>query len=189
MVAMPRHGLGRLFVAVGLVASLVSAAGDGAAKEKKPAKRRSSTAAERTAAAKAARELEVDPLGPEADGRRKVAMVVLDAPDIQVPLCANALVSFADETSARHGLLLQQMLFSTMAFMIEQPEHATDSQAVFLAGILGALKAYGKVRQIEPAERSPFLDKMLELQKRGTLEAYYRKETEACAGTPAAPAR
>jgi hypothetical protein len=68
-----------------------------------------------------------------------------------------------------------------MAFMIEQPERASDVQAGFLAGILGALKAYAKVCELEPASRSPFLDHMLDLQKSGELEAFYRK---ACAPAP-----
>ena len=107
-------------------------------------------------------------------------MVVLNAPDIKVPVCANVLASFVDEKSAHHDVLLQQMVFSTMAFMVEQPEHASDVQADFLAGILGALKAYAKVREAGPAARSPFLEQMLDLQKRGELEAFYKKETTPC---------
>jgi uncharacterized coiled-coil protein SlyX len=126
-------------------------------------------------------QLELDPLGPESEARRKVAMVVLEAPDIQVPLCSNPLGSFIKEKTPHHDLFLQQMLFSTMAFMIEQPERASDVQAGFLAGILGALKAYAKVCELEPASRSPFLDHMLDLQKSGELEAFYRK---ACAPAP-----
>ncbi len=183
-----RNRLTRALVLLGLLASIVSAAADAAAKGKKQAKRRPSTAAERTSAAKAARELELDPLGPDAEARRKVAMVVLEAPDIQVPLCAGVLASFANESAPHHGLLLQQMLFSTMAFMIEQPERASDFQAAYLAGVLGALKAYAKVREVEPAARSPFLERMLDLQKRGALEAFYRKETASCVPAPAADA-
>jgi hypothetical protein len=148
-----RNGLAPALVVVGLLASLVTASGDADAKGKKQAKRRPSTPAERTAAANAARALEIDPIGPEADARRKVALVVLEAPDIQVQLCANVLVSFANESSPRHIVFLQQMLFSTMAFMSEQPERASDVQ-----------------------------DRMLDLQKRGALETYYRKETAPCVG-------
>ena len=184
---MKRNRLARALVFLGLLGFLVSAAGDAAAKEKKEAKRRPSTPAERTAGAKAARQLELDPLGPEADARQKAAMVVLNAPDIQVPLCANVLGSFANEKSAHHDVLLQQMLFSTMAFMVEKPDHASDVQADFLAGIVGALKAYAKVRETGPAARSPFLERMLDLQKRGELEAFYKKETTPCvAGAKAA---
>jgi len=180
MGGMKRSRLARTLVLVGLLGFIVSAAGDAAAKEKKDAKRRPSTPAERTAGAKAARQLELDPLGPEADARHKAAMVVLNAPDIQVPVCANVLASFVDETSTHHDVLLQQMLFSTMAFMVEQPERASDVQADFLAGILGALKAYVKIREAGPAARSPFLEQMLALQKRGELEAFYKKETTPC---------
>ena len=185
MDGMQRNRLTRALVVLGLLASIVSAAGDAAAKAKKQAKRRPSTAAERTAAATAARELELDPLGPDAEARRKVAMVVLEAPDILVPLCANALAPFANEKAQHHALLLQQMLFSTMAFMIEQPERASDLQAGYVAGLLGALKAYEKMREVEPAARSPFLERMLDLQKRGTLEAFYRKATAPCVPAPA----
>ena len=182
MDGMQRIRLARALVLLGVAASIVSAAGDAVAKAKKQAKRRPSTPAERTSAAKAARELELDPLGPDAEANRKVAMVVLEAPDIQVPICANVLASFLNEKSPHHALLLQQMLFSTMAFMIEQPERASDLPAGFLAGIVGALKAYEKVRAAGPGERSPFLERMLDLQKRGELDAFYRKE--ACPGGP-----
>lgn len=186
MGGMKRNRLARALVLVGLLASMVSAAGHAAAKEKKESKRRPSTPAERTAGAKAARQLELDPLGPQADARQKAAMVVLNAPDIQIPVCANVLGSFVNEKSAHHDTLLQQMLFSTMAFMIEQPERASDVQADFLAGILGALKAYAKVREAQPAARSPFLERMLDLQKRGELEAFYKKETTPCVGAATA---
>jgi hypothetical protein len=186
MHGMQRIDLTRALVLLGILATIVSATGDAAAKGKKQERRRPSTAAERTSAAKAARELELDPLGPDAEARRKVALVVLEAPDIQVPLCANALAAFANENTPHHALLLQQMLFSTMAFMIEQPERASDLQAGYLAGLLGALKAYTKVREAEPAARSPFLERMLDLQKRAALESFYRKETAPCAPTPAA---
>jgi hypothetical protein len=178
---MTRNHRARTAVLLGLLGAIVAGTGEAAAKTKKAAKRRPSTAAERTAAAKAARELELEPLGPGSDARRKVAMVVLEAPDIQVVLCTNPLVSFVNETTPHHALFLQQMLFSTMAFMIEQPERASDVQAGFLAGIVGALKAYAKVRELEPASRSPFLDRMLDLQKNGELEAFYRK---ACTPAP-----
>jgi hypothetical protein len=104
-------------------------------------------------------------------------------------VCANVLWSFMNEKSAHHDTLLQQMLFSTMAFMVEQPERAKDVQADFLAGILGALKAYAKVRDAEPGARSPFLERMLDLQKRGELEAFYKKETTPCVGATTAPVK
>jgi hypothetical protein len=192
MGGMHRNRLAPALVLVGLLASIVSAAGDAAAKDKKDKKeaaRRPSTPAERTAGAKAARQLELDPLGPESGARQKAAMVVLNAPDIQVPVCANVLGSFMNEKSAHHDTLLQQMLFSTMAFMVEQPERAKDVQADFLAGILGALKAYAKVRDAEPGARSPFLERMLDLQKRGELEAFYKKETTPCVGATTAPVK
>jgi hypothetical protein len=180
MGGMKRNRLARALVLAGFLASIVSAPGDADAKAKKEAKRRPSTPEERTAGAKAARQLELDPLGPGADARHEAAMVVLNAPDIQVPVCANVLASFVDEKTAHHDVLLQQMLFSTMAFMVEQPARASDVQADFLAGILGALKAYAKVRESDPAARSPFLERMLDLQKRGELEAFYKKETTPC---------
>ena len=150
------------------------------AAESAGAPRRPSTAAERMAAATAARELESDQLGPGAEAKRKTAMLVLEAPDIQIKICANMLASFANEKSAHHTELLHQLLFSTMAFMIERPEQAADAGAGYLAGVLGALKAYRKIRTAGPGSRSPFFDKLIELQKRGAVEAYVRKETAAC---------
>jgi hypothetical protein len=165
----------------GLLMAIFLHAEDATAKDKPQPKRRPSTAAERTSAAKAARELETDPIGPGAEARRKAALVVLEAPDIQVKICANLLASFANEKSSRHGLLLQQVLFSTMAFMIEQPDSADNHQAGYLEGILGALKAYGKIRSREAGSRSAFFEKLLDLQGRGELGAYVWKESEPCA--------
>jgi hypothetical protein len=144
------------------------------------ASRRPSSAAERLAAATAARKLEADPLGPGADARRKTALLVLEAPDIQVKICVNMLASFANEKAPNHLVLLEQILFSTMAFMIERPEQVTDDEACYLAGVLGALKAYRRVLAAEPGSRSPFFDKLVKLQKRGAVEAYIRKESAAC---------
>jgi hypothetical protein len=100
------------------------------------------------------RELDADPVGPGAEARRKTAKLVLEAPDIQVKICANMLASFASEKTPRHDVLLQQLLFSTMAFMIEEPERANDDQAAYLAGTLRALKAYRKIQSAEPGSRS-----------------------------------
>jgi len=73
------------------------------------------------------------------------------------------LASFAKETSPRHILLLHQILFSTMAFMIENPDRADDDRAGYLAGIFGALKAYRTIRSVEPNSRSEYFDKLLDL--------------------------
>jgi hypothetical protein len=165
----------------GLLMAILLHAGDGTAKDEPQPNRRPSTAAERSSAAKAARELETDPIGPGAEARRKTALVVLEAPNLQVKICANLLAPFANEKSRRHDLLLQQLLFSTMAFMIEQPDSADNRQAGYLAGILGALSSYRKIRSREPGSRSAFFEKLLRLQGRGELEAYVWKESEPCA--------
>jgi hypothetical protein len=93
------------------------------------------------------------------------------------------LASFASEKTPRHEVLLRQLLFSTMAFMIEEPERANDDQAAYLAGTLGALKAYRKIRSAEPGSRSAYFDKLLDLRDHGKLEAYVRKETAPCLPT------
>jgi hypothetical protein len=167
-----------------LFLAILFLAGNALAKDKPQAKRRPSTAEERSAAAKAARELENDPLGPKAGARTKVAKVVLEAPDIQVKICANMLVSFANEKSPRHSLLLMQIFFSTMAFMIENPDRAGDDQAGYMAGIFGALKAYRTIHSVEPKSRSEYFDKLLELKKPGELEDHLQKESAACVPQP-----
>jgi hypothetical protein len=177
---MGRKHIVKVLILTGLLVSAFSFAKDAAAKDKPQAKRKPSTAVERASAVKAAHELENDPLGPGADVNRKVAMAVAGAPDIQAKMCANLLASFANETTPRHGELLQQLVFSTMAFTLEQPDRAKDDQAALLAGILGAIKAYNKMWSVEADSRSAFFDKLLDLQKRGTLEAYVRKESAPC---------
>jgi len=118
-----------------------------------------STAEERTKAVQFARDLEADPLGPNAKEERSwITVWLIQIPDITVKFCTALLGPRSDPQYSHWSDVSTQMLYSGSAFMIENPKKKNDQQAVYLAGLDGALKSYEALLKREPQARWPFVD-------------------------------
>lgn len=144
-------------------------------------KRGPSTAEERTKAVQVARDLEADPLGPNAKEERSwITVWLIQIPDMTVKFCTSLLGPRSDPENSHWPDVSTQMLYSGAAFMIENPKKKNDQQAVYLAGLDGALKTYEAILKKEPQARWPFVDGLIEKRDQGKLGEYVKQVTTKC---------
>jgi len=141
-----------------------------------------STPEERTRAVKVAHELEEAPLAKDArDNRQWVFQWIVDIPDITVSGCVEYFGKVPSPPRGHSKEIVQQMIISSAAFMIEHPEKAKDEQAVATAGLLGSLKAYQSIVKEEPEARWSFMDKIVQMRDQGKLDDYISDMRRKCA--------
>lgn len=145
-------------------------------------KRGPSTPEERARAVKVAHQLEEDPLGKDAkENRQWVIQWIVDIPDITVTECDDFFGTIPKTPRGRMREIVNQMVISSAAFMIEHPDKTKDEQAVATAGLLGALKAYQSILKEEPDARWPYVDKVIQMRDQGKLDEYVSDTRRKCA--------
>src|SRR5262249_35257868 len=138
-------------------------------------KRGPSTPEERSKALKLIRNLEADPLGKGAKEARQWLLSWLgEVPDISVEV-RNLLGRVMGSKKNYAPEIFFQATFSSAAFISEHSDQAQDDRAVYTAGVEGALKAYEAILKTKPKARWPFLDDLLEKQKKNELGEYVRQ--------------
>jgi hypothetical protein len=122
--------------------------------------------------------LRADPLSHEVQGGREwLIKWLIEIPDISVKLGSNFLGDLGKEKNGYSGALLASMMASEASFVIEHPDKRKDSNAMYFAGVDGALESYQAIQKKDPQYHLPHLDELLQKQERGTL-AEYVHETE-----------
>ncbi len=143
-----------------------------------------STPAERKRAIETTRQLEKNPLAPNANAARKWLMQWIDEiPDIFVKTCSGPLDALAqDAEGERHGRALYvQSMFGIVSYLIEHPKSSNeDWVAQQTAGIESVLKAYRSLLKKEPEARWQELDLLLEASRQGKLEQVVEETMETC---------
>lgn len=147
-------------------------------------KRGPSTADERAKAVQIARALEADPLQPgNKDMRTWFTLWLIEVPDISVQVCGEELGPIFRESNRDKNFVSEifgQSMFSAASFVIEHPDQAKDSIAVYTAALEGSLKAYQSVLKTHPAAKWPFLDDLIVKQQKGELPKHVEKATAKC---------
>lgn len=147
-----------------------------------------STKEERAKLLDLTRKLETDPLNPEAeDWRVWLAQWIDEVPDVVVPVCPGLLPQLVNTKRNYAHELAMQVVYSSAAFIVEHPEQQVDQQAVFVAGVEGALKSYEAILKARPRARWYFLDNLVNMRNKGELREYLRKQiSDNCvSGLPA----
>src|SRR5258708_14079637 len=117
-----------------------------------------STPEERARAVQTAKSLQADPLAPNLQGDREwLVKWLIEIPDISVKMCTTFLGDLGDSKSGYPGAIIATMLASEAAFVIEHPEKAKDVEAIYLAGVDGAIHAYQGIQKEEMSDRLPHL--------------------------------
>jgi len=143
-------------------------------------KRGPSRPEERAKAIALAHHLEDEPLAADAANARKwLTIWLIEIPDISVEFCSSILGPDLATKKNNATKISVQMMFSQMAFTIENPDKANDRTAVFVAGVKGALKAYQAIQKEEPKTQFKSLDDLLVRQQNGTLEDAVRQSVAA----------
>ena len=138
-----------------------------------------STPEERQTAVKAAHLLESDPLNKDAKKIREwFTLWLIQVPDVTIEVCGAYLGPVFGSKKNYETELFAQMMFSSAAFIIEQPEQAKDRVAVNLAGLEGSLKAYEAILKFKPKAKWEFLDELIAKRDKGELRAYVLEITQ-----------
>lgn len=153
-------------VAAGLLAAgLLMAAAPALAERDEP-----STPEERARVVQLARQLEADPLGPQARAAQIwVVNWIREVPDLTVSVCDMAGLP-PDQRYPWAPTLLVQMMAANAAFQIQNPDRAADEVAVQGAALKSALKAYGAILKRKPAARLAALDRLVVEMNDGRLD-------------------
>jgi hypothetical protein len=140
-----------------------------------------STPEERATAVRLARALEADPLGDHAkEARQWLTVWLIAIPDITVPLCGEFLGPVPRGAKKFSSELVVQQMYSSAAFIIEHPGQATDTEAIYQAGLLGVLRAYEAIRSQNPRYTWPFLDELVAKRDGDELTAHVHASAEKC---------
>jgi carboxypeptidase Q len=140
-----------------------------------------STPEQRATAVEVARSLENDPLAPRAKADRAwIVGWLVEVPDISVKVCGTLLEPLLGANKNYSTELLGQVVISSAAFIIANPDKAKDDLAVYTAGVEGALRAYESILKVKPKARWPFLDGLLEKRGKGELVDYVRQAAAKC---------
>ena len=146
--------------------------------------RKPSTPEERAEAVRIARALEADPLGKDAAAsREKLLKWLVEVPDISVKVCTSFFKPLIGKKKNYSTELEMQPMFSSAAFVIENPDKATDEPAIYQAGLEGTLKAYEAILKTKPKARWDFLDDLLARRDKGELKDYVMEVLENGCGS------
>jgi hypothetical protein len=138
-----------------------------------------STAEERAKVIDLTRKLENDPLNAQAEEWRVwLAKWIDEVPDVVVPVCPGLLPQLLRSQRNYSHELAMQVVYSSAAFIVEHPKQQVDQQAVFQAGVDGALKAYQSILKTRPRARWYFLDSLIQMRDKGELKEYLRKQID-----------
>jgi hypothetical protein len=140
------------------------------------AKRGPSTPEERTRFVAIAQKMEQSPLDPGLRPEREWALFwLIEVPDVTVKLCTAPLGDLMKKKYKYSSEIVAQLTFSSGQFIIEHPDQAKkDTNAQYVAGVEGALRAYQSILRAKPDAKSKELDELIQRQTQGTLTEYVR---------------
>ncbi len=144
-------------------------------------KRGPSTPEERKQAVEMVTFLETNPLAKEAkDYRAKLLFFLTEVPDITVTLCMNVLGESKKVKGDYDSELVGQLVFSQAKFLIENPDKAQDSAAVYLGAVEGVLRTWQAIKAAKPKAKFPVMDELLAKQQAGTLAEHVKAAMTGC---------
>jgi hypothetical protein len=140
-----------------------------------------STPEERARAVQTAKSLQSDPLAPNVQQDREwLVKWLIEVPDISVKMCTTFLGDLGDSKSGNPGAIIATMLASEAAFVIEHPDKAKDVDAIYFAGVDGALHGYEAIRLKDASYRLPHLDDLIQKRDQGKLSDYVHATAKKC---------
>ena len=140
-----------------------------------------STPEGRARAVQVAKSLQSDPLAPNVTQDREWLLKwLIEVPDISVKMCTTFLGDLGDSKSGNPGAIIASMLASEAAFVIEHPDKAKDVNAIYFAGVDGALHSYEAIHSKDASYRVPHLDDLIQKREQGKLPDYVRATAKKC---------
>ena len=105
---------------------------------------------------------------------------VIENPDVRIRMCMQLLPDLRHPRYKFRVEIVDQMMLSSAAFLIEHPDKAGDHLAENVGGLQGVLKAYSAIVKSNPDARVQALDELLEKESRGKLVEFARETIKAC---------
>ncbi len=144
-------------------------------------KRGPSTTEERAKAVQFAHDLENNPLGPQAKSEREwLTLWLIEIPDITVEVCPRLLGPEIPDKKKYGTEIFSQLMFSEVAFMIENPDKTKDALEVHAAGVLGSLKVYEAILKEHPKTRTTALDQIVVRRDKQELKNHVEDAMKYC---------
>ena len=132
------------------------------------------TPEERSYAIHLTHKLETDPLSLDSSAARAwLDQWWNEIPDITVRPC-NLIDSPNHEPNPYAEELYKQITYSEGAFILQSSAKVPDSDALFLAGMQGSLRAYESIVRQTPSARSLFIEDLLAQRESGQLSGTVR---------------
>jgi hypothetical protein len=143
--------------------------------------RNSSTAEPRQRVVAIAHKLEATPLDQALFPEREwTKQWVAENPNVRIRMCMQLLPDLRRPRYKFRPEILDQMMLSSAAFLIEHPDKVGDHLAENVAGLQGVLKAYAAIVKSNPDARVQGLDDLEEKESRGQLVEFARETIKSC---------
>jgi hypothetical protein len=140
-----------------------------------------STTEERARAVQTAKSLQSDPLATNVqEDREWLVKWLIEVPDISVKMCTTFLGDLGDSKNGYPGAIIATMLASEAAFVVEHPDKAKDAEAVYFAGVDGALHGYEAIHLKDASYHLPHLDDLIRKRDRMKLSDYIHATAKKC---------
>lgn len=164
-----RYALPALLIA--LVASAPSFAQDAT----------TSSAEDKAQALALVKQLEDDPLASGAENARQwLTNFIVNAPDLFISTCPELLGPLNGQGKNGAPEIVGQLYFGNAAWAIQNPEKATDREAIFVGGLESTIRLYESLLKQKSRWRWPLLDDLRSKVKKGTLADYVRENIGKC---------
>jgi hypothetical protein len=141
-----------------------------------------STPEERKQALDYIHDFEANPLGPNAIHEREwVIKWVIEIPDVHVNFCSSILDKMNRSDKKDGPALLAAMMMGQTEFVLQSADRQRGQSAEYQAGVEAVLRVYEALLKVNPKDRQPYLDDLLQRREAGTLEQFVKdREAESC---------
>lgn len=140
-----------------------------------------SSAEDKAQALALVRQLEGDPLASGAENARQwLTNFIVNAPDLFISTCPELLGPLNGQGKNGAPELVGQLYFGNAAWAIQNPDKATDREAMFVGGLESTVRVYESLIKAKPRWRWPLLDDLRSRVKKGTLGDYVHENIAAC---------
>ena len=140
-----------------------------------------SSAEDKAQAVALVKQLEDDPLASGAENARQwLTTFIVNAPDLFISTCPEFLGPLNGQGKNGAPELIGQLYFGNAAWAIQNPDKATNREAVFVGGLESTLRLYESLLKQKSRWRWPLLDDLRSRVTKGTLVDYVRENLGKC---------
>lgn len=141
----------------------------------------SSSAEDKAQVLSLVKQLEEDPLASGAENARQwLTTFIVNAPDLFISTCPELLGPLSGQGKNGAPDIVAQLYFGNAAWAIQNPDKATDREAMLIGGLESTIRLYENLLKQKSRWRWPLLDDLRARVKKGTLADYVRENLDKC---------